>query len=277
MVLDSSHHVWWLKRNIGVLCLFTGKSTGHFKAKDLSICTCSHACTHIFKKGETSNLVKQSKARYLRAYFSPEIKCSLTWQAGRASHARGTAATEMLLNTSLCSSTKKSSPTGFLIQCVTSLQRVLKVFRQRSSSLNSGPMTWAAEAGARQLAPWGNYRALVSLQGSTSAAGRKKPLHHYSYPASIPSQSATSEGFFVVVTEQSEIIPTLYQCLVLYCRSHASVCLSTKWVQFSAQDLVTCAWRLRANSVGQSLWIEKKMTWMISTDHSVPGQNRFSG
>lgn len=44
----------------------------------------------------------------------------------------------MQFNTFFCSSTKKFSPTGFLIQCMTSRQRLLKVFRQRSSSSRSG-------------------------------------------------------------------------------------------------------------------------------------------
>lgn len=80
----------------------------------------------------------------------------------------------MQFNTFLCSGTKNFfyfflPPTGFLIQCMTSRQRVLKVFRQRSRSCVSGQWQMSCRrSGSETALPWENHIALVSLQGWNS-------------------------------------------------------------------------------------------------------------
>lgn len=91
-------------------------------------------------------------------------------QTDRASNAWGTAATEMQFNTCFCSSTKIFSPTGFLIQCMTSRQRVLKVFRQRSSSFRSGQWQMSRRGRSKTACPgkttelWSACRGELLLQ-----------------------------------------------------------------------------------------------------------------
>lgn len=80
----------------------------------------------------------------------------------------------MQFNTFFCSSTKKFPPTGFLIQCMTSRQRLLKVFRQRSSSSRSGQWQMSRRGRSKTACPGKNHDALVSLQGWTFSASRGK-------------------------------------------------------------------------------------------------------
>ena len=92
------------------------------------------------------------------------------FQTDRASSARGTAATEMQFNTCFCSSTKIFSPTGFLIQSMTSRQRLLKVFRQRSSSFRSGQWQMSRRGRSKTACPgkttelWSACRGELLLQ-----------------------------------------------------------------------------------------------------------------
>lgn len=91
-------------------------------------------------------------------------------QTDSASNAWGTAATEIQFNTSFCFSTKIFSPTGFLIQCMTSRQRVLKVFRQRSSSFRSGQWQMSRRGRSKTACPgkttelWSACRGELLLQ-----------------------------------------------------------------------------------------------------------------
>lgn len=94
-------------------------------------------------------------------------------QTDRASNAWGAAAThtkKMQFNTCFCSSATIFSPTGFLIQCMTSRQRVLKVFRQRSSSFRSGQWQMSRRGRSKTACPgkttelWSACRGELLLQ-----------------------------------------------------------------------------------------------------------------
>lgn len=151
----------------------------------------AHALTHMhyeIKKEKTwwnhkintkfERSTKQWTQPWYLNVFSLRINRNFTWQA--RSKLTGWAMLEALLPQkcslilAFCSSTKIFSPTGFLIQCMTSRRRVLKVFRQRSSSFKSGQWQMSRRGRSKTACPGRNHGALVSLQGWTSTAVRGK-------------------------------------------------------------------------------------------------------
>ncbi len=187
-------------------------------------------------------------------------------QTDRPSNAWGTAATEMQFNTCFCFSTKIFSPTGFLIQCMTSRQRVLKVFRQRSSSFRSGQWQMSRRGRSKTACPgkttelWSACRGELLLRWGegTSACNIISSLQN----GTLLSKAATNYSMhYVQLNSRRSLYTGSLSCLIL-CLKH-TVDLNWQLLSQEALGSIPCARgnHLCANTVLFCTWMEKKTGW----------------